>query len=442
MDMEMDEPRVLEAGWQAMLAELHWRTERAYAGLDRTFTEEKRYYGEMADDIIAHFDLGASEASKLQDLAEKITTCLDEAYEQAEAKLQKLLTALEKNSVQVEPSPRGRKTLHIAPAGGKLHISAHRIENRWLFILPIHGISLKAYFPSMLKLSGEEIYYLQAGWRASDEGESKGVPCMQTAQAWQVLAWATVRYGYLRIYLGGLNLNKTKPTIHWKIIAKSWRQQWHTREGKMLAQQVAKRHPLGLLTWYLGDGWKHPQTLRFAVENDEEYAPKELAHTMLKAAYQTGYGRLLDLLGIEKWQALKKLQPKKHPVYAIFQGYTFWLDYWEGKRALRARALFKNPSEAEKLAKALADMGIQARINTWKTGYHVLQITGHNMLKLAEKSPEWRNALKQLAQKKNIQPKTPTLRRLLELAENPPKKFNIQHRFSSSKPRLALAARK
>jgi|GEM_PF-7015665 hypothetical protein len=40
----------------------------------------------MADDIIAHFDLGASEASKLQDLAEKITTCLDEVYMQADTR--------------------------------------------------------------------------------------------------------------------------------------------------------------------------------------------------------------------------------------------------------------------------------------------------------------------------------------------------------------------
>jgi len=70
---------------QAMLAELRRRRE-SLRWLDRTFTEEKRYYGEVADDIIAHFDLGASEASKLQDFAEKITTCLDEVYMQADTR--------------------------------------------------------------------------------------------------------------------------------------------------------------------------------------------------------------------------------------------------------------------------------------------------------------------------------------------------------------------
>jgi hypothetical protein len=48
-----------------------------------------------------------------------------------------------------------------------------------------------------------------------------------------------------------------------------------------------------------------------------------------------------------------------------------------------------------------------------------LQLNAHEILKLAERYPEWRRALKQLAQKYNIQPKTPTLKRLLELAENP-----------------------
>jgi|GEM_PF-3565585 hypothetical protein len=52
--------------------------------------------------------------------------------------------------------------------------------------------------------------------------------------------------------------------------------------------------------------------------------------------------------------------------------------------------------------------------------YHILQLSGRNILKLAERCPEWRRAVKELAQKQNLQPKTPMLRRLLELAENPP----------------------
>jgi len=94
-----------------------------------------------------------------------------------------------------------------------------------------------------------------------------------------------VRYGHLWIYSGSLNLNIAKPTIHWEIIAKSWFQQWPTREGKRLAQQVAKLHLLGLLTWYLGDGEKHPEVLRFVIQNDEKYVPKQLAQQILQAAY-------------------------------------------------------------------------------------------------------------------------------------------------------------
>ena len=54
------------------------------------------------------------------------------------------------------------------------------------------------------------------------------------------------------------------------------------------------------------------------------------------------------------------------------------------------------------------------------------QLNGHNILKLAEQHPEWRKAVKELAQKRNMQPRGPITRRLLELAENPPKKFKTQ----------------
>jgi hypothetical protein len=41
------------------------------------------------------------------------------------------------------------------------------------------------------------------------------------------------------------------------------------------------------------------------------------------------------------------------------------------------------------------------------------------VLKLAEQYPEWLRALEELAQKYSIQRETPSLCRLLELAENP-----------------------
>jgi hypothetical protein len=42
------------------------------------------------------------------------------------------------------------------------------------------------------------------------------------------------------------------------------------------------------------------------------------------------------------------------------------------------------------------------------------------VLKLAERLPEWRSALRELAEKRRIEPKGPVARRPLELAESPP----------------------
>jgi|GEM_PF-4648128 hypothetical protein len=75
----------------------------------------------------------------------------------------------------------------------------------------------EANFPDVLNLDGEALHYLQAGWRASDEGDKDGKPRMDTTKPWQVLAWAATRYGSLYIYLGGLEINKGKPSIEWLI---------------------------------------------------------------------------------------------------------------------------------------------------------------------------------------------------------------------------------
>jgi hypothetical protein len=410
-------------GWrtgQDLLAELYNRTQLANRELPSLVDGQKKYFYDSAEALIHGLGLPADKADMLRDFTETLASLLDMAYPQAETKLQKLLKALENSNVKVELGPRAKKTLHVTPEGEKWYVSAQLRRKTWLFKLPIYRVSADAEFPDLLNLSDQDLYYLQAGWRASDESYEGDKPKMGTTQPWQIFAWATVRYGYLRAYLKNLNFNKSGPTIHWVLTAKSWNQQWPTREGKKQAQQVAKRHPLGLLAWYLGDGRRHKHDLLYAVGDDEEYKPKNLIPEILQAAYYTGYGKLLDLLESEKWTAIKRLQPKQQPVYATLQGHIFWLNYYDNKQVLQARALFKDPAQAHRLAKALAENGIQARINTWKTGYHILQITGQNILKLAENSPEWCMALKQLAEKQGLQPKTPMLRRLLELAENPP----------------------
>jgi hypothetical protein len=285
-------------------------------------------------------------------------------------------------------------------------------------------VSAEAEFPDILNLSDQDLYYLQAGWRSSDEGDQKGCPRMGTTQPWQVFAWTAVRYGYLRIYLKTLNLNMTEPTLDWSITSKSWNQQWPKREGKKLAQKVAEQHPLGMLTWYLGDGEKHPEVLRFAIQNDEKYEPKHLAQQILQAAYQTNYGILLDLLDSEKWQMLKRLQPARDPVYATLLGHTFWLSYSARAQQLLARTVLKSLEEAQRLIQALLQQGVQAKTYTWydpKTGknYYVVQLNGTNIARAAQLYPELRPALKELIQKHGISPRGPVTRRLLELADNP-----------------------
>ncbi|AJB41108.1 hypothetical protein TCARB_0030 [Thermofilum adornatum 1505] len=424
MDMGTASPEGWRTGPTDLLAELYTRAQLANRELHSLVDGQKKYFYVSTEAIIDVLDLPADKADMLRDFAEKAVNLLDKAYQQTETKLQKLLTALESNNVKVELGPRAKKTLHITPEGEKWYVSAHFRET-WLISLPIYRVSADAEFPDILNVSDQDLYYLQAGWRASDESCDQNKPRMGTTQPWQALAWAAVRYGYLRIYLSALNLNMTEPTFAWTITSKSWNQQWPKREGKKLAQKIAEQHPLGMLTWYLGDGEKHPEVLRFAIQNDEKYEPKHLAQQILQVAYQTNYGILLDLLDSEKWQILKKLQPTRDPVYATLLGHTFWLSYSARAQQLLARTVLKSLEEAQRLIQALLQQGVQAKTYTWydpKTGknYYVVQLNGTNIARAAQLYPELRPALKELAQKHNIQPKTPLLRRLLELAENPP----------------------
>ena len=141
---------------------------------------------------------------------------------------------------------------------------------------------------------------------------------------------------------------------------------------------------------------------------------------MLRAAYDAGHGVLLDLLDSDRWHTLENLQPKRDPVHATFRGCAFWINYYKGNRTLQACALFKDPEEASRIARALAKLGVEARMRPCKTGYYTLELSGRSVPKMAERYQEWRRALGELAQKRNMHPKTPMLRRLLELAENPP----------------------
>ena len=78
---------------------------------------------------------------------------------------------------------------------------------------------------------------------------------------------------------------------------------------------------------------------------------------ILQAAYQAGYGKLLDLLDSKKWQALKRLQLMRNPVYATLLGHTFWLSYSEKAEQVLARTVLKSLEEAQRLVQAFLQPG-------------------------------------------------------------------------------------
>jgi hypothetical protein len=409
-------------GWRTgptdLLTELYSRTQLAQSQLGNLFSGQKKYFYKTSEAIINEFDLPSEKADALRCFTETLAGLLDMAHSQTEAKLQKLLFALEVNNVKIEPSPHGKKTIHFRPADEKWHVSAHMRKKSWIYRMPIHKVSKNTEFQDILGLNSEDLYYIQAGWRASDEATSHDKAAMNTTQPWQVLAWVAVRRGTLHVSLGLLHLNALKPpSLEWRLISE-WKQQWPTRQGKKTAQEIAKGHPLGLLAWYLGDGKKSKYSLVYAIQNDEESKPKSIVTEILKEAYRTRYGVFLDLIESDKWAALKNLIPRQRPIHVEFVGYTFLLSY---NGSAQASIDFKEQQDAQRCMEFLAQHGVtQVKTTISHKKYFRVYVTTKEILKLAENYQEWRRALKQLAEKHGLQPKTPMLRRLLELAENPP----------------------
>jgi hypothetical protein len=415
-------PEGWRTGQASLLSELYNRTQLAQSQLGSLIDGYKKFFFEKSETIIDVFDLPVDKANTLRDFADKLVNLLETAYPQVEERLQKLLKALENSNVKVELGPRARKSLHVIPEGERWYVEAY-FTDMWSFIMPIHGISDECEFPDILNMSYDTLYQLWSGWRASDESFEKKRPKMETGQTWQIFAWAATRPGLYWIYLYALKLNKRRPNILWILRSKSWEQQWPGREGKKQAQ-AESNHPLSKLTWYLGDGCQRRGSPAIKIGKKIEPISREEAQQIIQATYLTcaRYGKLLDLLAIKKWELLKSFinQKPKNPIHVVFKGYKFCLNYYDDQINLNARALFKDPAEAHKLAKALAEIGIESKIYTLKTGYHILSVQGRNVLKLAEGSSEWRKALKKLAEKHKLRPRGPVTRRLLELAENPP----------------------
>jgi hypothetical protein len=208
-----------------MLRELLERSRKALAELDNLFSESKRYFDEVINNITREFKLTEEEVNELNRFKETMLELLDRAHTQARERLPKLVAALEKHLEGGEGAvtlERFRKVLRVRPAGESWFISAWLpSRGSWRFELLIHGVSGKAVFPDVVRWSPADLESAQAGWRASDESYSKtGRPTMGTTHPWQLLAWSVTRYGRLHIAIASLHLNKRQPSIEWRLIAK------------------------------------------------------------------------------------------------------------------------------------------------------------------------------------------------------------------------------
>jgi hypothetical protein len=203
-------------------------------------------------------------------------------------------------------------------------------------------------------------------------------------------------------------------------------QQWRGSSGKRLAREIARANPLSLLTLYLGDGCKHPKAFAVSVGGRAEYYEITAVPGIIKKAYESGYGKLLDAVKCDKWLALKNLMPKRDPVHARFNGHVFYFGYFHSKirTVLFACTVTKSEEEARRLVQLLSALGVQAKVYKRLNRYWFVQLNGKEVLKLAELFLEWRSALRELAEKRRIEPEGPLARRLLELAGSPPLPFN------------------
>jgi hypothetical protein len=274
-------------------------------------------YVEYATQKIAEtFQLTEEEKRQLFHFRDTMKQLLLKAWMQTKEKLTALYKAVAEGTYRVE----GNKL--YAPDGTWIDVRgdfAPRIIPR----IPIHGVSVSARFPDLLKLSHEKLELLQLGWRASDEGNEKSRPLMGTTQPWQVFAWTAARYGelYMRIALVILTCEGASVSI--QIIARSWRQRWSKDEAVNLVVENFRRGEwMPLLTMWLGDGkarWRDilrgKYTLSIAAKEPWRLGNSKGTYEAIVATGREAfvklreaagiYGELLDLLRAHKWIVVK-----------------------------------------------------------------------------------------------------------------------------------------
>ena len=139
--------------------------------VDWVFPGWMLYVEYAAERIAETFQLSEEERSQLLDFRDTLKRLLLEAWTQTKEKLATLYKAVAEGTYRVE----GNRL--YAPDGTWMYV----IENLAPHVT-IRGVSASAYFPDLLKLPLERLELLQLGWRASDEGNDRGQPVMNTTQ--------------------------------------------------------------------------------------------------------------------------------------------------------------------------------------------------------------------------------------------------------------------
>jgi hypothetical protein len=290
-------------------------------------------------EIMKTFQLSEEERSQLLDFRDAMKRLLREAWVQAKKKLTALYKAVAEGTYRVE--------------GNKLYAP----DGTWIYVregfapcIIIHGVSVSARFPDLLKFPREKLELLQLGWRASDEGNDKGRPFMGTAQPWQLFAWVATRYRELRARVTSVNLTHEGASVLMHIVARSWRQKWSKNEAvDLVISHLRYGEWAPLLTMWLGDGKtrrervlrskyevmiiaKEPWKLGIRTGAREALvaAGKEVFERLREAAGV--YGVLLELLKAHKWIEVKlatdddfraayKLRAKKRSIDVLREAY-------------------------------------------------------------------------------------------------------------------------
>jgi hypothetical protein len=64
---------------------------------------------------------------------------------------------------------------------------------------------------------------------------------MQTAQPWQVFAWAAARYGALYTRIASVNLTREGVSVLVRLRANSWKQKWSKNEAISFVADYLRR---------------------------------------------------------------------------------------------------------------------------------------------------------------------------------------------------------